>query len=192
MRKRLKFLLLAFCVMIIGACDNMDNETDIAFIGDSLIARWDLETYFPVCKTQNLGLIGSGIEWLEQHQSTLIEQTAVVLTGTNDLKHLDEISIDDYACQYIDAVIGLGAKKIILISILPKNSKSDSPNINQLIMKLNQSIAAKVDDEKKIEYCDVYSAFLKEGTLNMNLSYDGIHLNQYGYEILARNIKSHL
>lgn len=192
MGQSLKFLLLFLTITMVGGCDKADDETSISFIGDSLISRWDLEYDFPVYSTQNFGLAGSGMKWLEQNRKKLNGQTAVVLTGTNDLKNLDEASLDYYAFQYVDAVIDLEASKVIVISILPRNSKNDSHDINLLIAKLNWLIAGKVENEENIIYCNVYSEFIKNGTLNMNLSYDGIHLNQYGYEILASKIKSHL
>lgn len=34
-------------------------------------------------------------------------------------------------------------------------------------------------------YIDVYNLFVKGGTLNQDLSYDGLHLNDHGYQILA-------
>lgn len=191
MRNSLKFLLLFF-IMLVGGCDKADDESIISFIGDSLISRWDLEYNFPVYSIQNFGLAGSGMKWLEQNQKKLIDQITVVLTGTNDLKNLDETSLEFYACQYVEAVIGLGAKRVILMSILPRNDENDSRDINLLISELNRLIADKVKNEENIIYCNVYSEFIKDGTLNMNLSYDGVHLNQYGYEILASKIKKHL
>lgn len=186
------FRLFVLGVLLLCACDESDYEVNITFIGDSLISRWDLEYYFPTYAIQNCGLAGSGIKWLEENWQKLNGQTAVVLTGTNDLKKIDEASLDSYACQYVDAIVGLDAKKVLLISLLPRNRDNDPKNVNVLISNLNQLIADKIKDESGIIYCDVYSEFIKNGTLNMNLSYDGVHLNQYGYEILASTIKRHL
>ena len=190
MRKLLKFLLLLLSIIVVNACCKTNNETTITFIGDSLISRWDLDVFFPTHEICNIGLAGSGIKWIEQYNEKLINQTVVVLTGTNDLSDLADLTLDAYACQYVETIMGLKAKRLILISILPRNNEKDNKNINQLISVLNRMIADGLKKEKTVIYCNVYPDFLKNGTLNMNLSYDGIHLNSYGYEILAKKIKS--
>lgn len=174
------------------SCNKSDERAMIVFIGDSLIARWDVENSFPAYKTSNWGLGGAHIEWIEEHEGSLRGKTSVVLIGTNDVKNLSESQIESYASRYVNAVLGMKADRVILISILPRNCESDIPNINQQIVELNRLIADKVKDEMTITYCNVFSKFEKDGTLNMNLSYDGIHLNQYGYEILSSEIKKYL
>lgn len=191
MIKPLKSLLLSLMLAVLCACSQTDDRTAVTFIGDSLIARWDIENCFPVYEISNMGLAGSGIEWIEENRNRFSEESVVALTGTNDLKKLDNTTdLESYAARYVEAMTGLNAKRLIVVSILPRNSESDAQNINRLISALNQMISDGLKEEKSVFYCDVYADFLKNGTLNMNLSYDGIHLNQYGYEILAKKIKS--
>ena len=190
MRKLLKFLLLLLIIMVVNACGKADNETAVVFIGDSLIARWDVERSFPANKISNVGLVGSGVEWIEENRGLFSDLYVVVLTGTNDLKKLDNRNLKSYADRYVEAMLGLNAKRLIVVSIIPRNNESGAHDINQLISELNQMIADGLKEERAVFYCDVYADFLKNGTLNMNLSYDGIHLNEYGYEILTKKIKS--
>lgn len=182
-------LFLYLTIITCCSCEQINDE-EITFIGDSLIARWDVEHFFPVYKISNMGLSGSGIEWVEANRDRFSEKSVIALTGTNDLKKLDNTDLESYAARYIDAMIGLNAKCLIIVSILPRNCESDAHDINQIISELNQMIADGFKEEKAVFYCDVYVDFLKNGSLNMNLSYDGIHLNQYGYEILAKKIKN--
>lgn len=176
--------------MVVNACGKADNETAVVFIGDSLIARWDVERSFPANKISNVGLVGSGVEWIEENRGLFSDLYVVVLTGTNDLKKLDNRNLKSYADRYVEAMLGLNAKRLIVVSIIPRNNESGAHDINQLISELNQMIADGLKEERAVFYCDVYADFLKNGTLNMNLSYDGIHLNEYGYEILTKKIKS--
>lgn len=192
MRQLLKFLLLLLIIMVVNACSKTNNETAVTFIGDSLIARWDVEHFFPVYEISNMGLSGSGIEWIEVNRDRFGEESVIALTGTNDLKKLDNTDLESYATRYVKAMIGLNAKRLIVVSILPRNCESDAHDINRVISELNQMIADGFKEEKTVFYCDVYAEFLKNGSLNMNLSYDGIHLNQYGYEILTKKIKNFL
>lgn len=179
-------------VLLLLSCDKFDDRSTLVFIGDSLIARWDVENFFPIYRTSNWGLGGSHIDWIEKQNGVLEGKIVVVLIGTNDVNSLPEKQLESYSSRYVDAVLGMKADRVILISILPRNCESDIPNINQQIVELNRLIADKVKDEKTIIYCNVFSKFEKNGTLNMNLSYDGIHLNQYGYEILSSEIKKYL
>lgn len=179
-------------VLLLFSCDKSDDRSTVVFIGDSLVARWDIENNFPIYKISNWGLGGSHIDWVEKHNGALDGKIAVVLIGTNDVNSLPEKQLESYSSRYVNAVLGMKADRVILISILPRNCKSDIVNINQRIVELNRLIADKVKDEKTITYCNVFSKFEKDGTLNMNLSYDGIHLNQYGYEILSSEIKKYL
>ena len=190
MRKLLKFLLLLLIIMVVNACGKADNETAVVFIGDSLIARWDVERSFPANKISNVGLVGSGVEWIEENRGLFSDLYVVVLTGTNDLKKLDNRNLKSYADRYVEAMLGLNAKRLIVVSIIPRNNESGAHDINQLISELNQMIADGLKEERAVFYCDVYADFLKNGTLNTTLSYDGIHLNEYGYEILTKKIKS--
>lgn len=186
-----KCILLLIFIMFFS-CEQTDYKTNIVFIGDSLVSRWDVETYFPIYKISNWGLGGGHIDWIEKHNGALEGKIAVVLIGTNDVKGLLKVQLESYSLRYVNAILGMKADKVILISILPRNCKSDIVNINQQIVELNRLIADKVKVEKTITYCNVFSKFEKDGTLNMNLSYDGIHLNQYGYEILSSEIKKYL
>jgi len=177
--------------MFFSSCDKRDDIESISFIGDSLIARWDTENYFTSYNTLNLGKGGSGVEWIEQHRESLTNQTVVVLTGTNDLKRIgDNEELQAYVCRYINAVTRLNARKIILVSVLPKNRDVGiSENIIQLIRDFNRMIQEQIEQSETIVYCDVFDEFIVGDELNMNLSYDGVHLNSFGYEILTNKVK---
>lgn len=183
------FLFLS--AMFFSSCDKTEDMGVISFIGDSLIARWDTENYFTSYNTLNLGKGGSGVEWIEQHKESLTNQTVVVLTGTNDLKRIgDNEELQAYVCRYINAVTRLNARKIILVSVLPKNRNVGiSENIIQLIQNFNRMIQEQIDQSETIVYCDVFDDFIVGDELNMNLSYDGVHLNSFGYEILTNKVK---
>ncbi|MGN1156244.1 MAG: SGNH/GDSL hydrolase family protein [Agathobacter sp.] len=186
----LKFFLF-LSAMFFSSCDKTDDMGFISFIGDSLIARWDTENYFTSYNTLNLGKGGSGIEWIEQHKESLTNQTVVVLTGTNDLKRIgDNEELQAYVYRYINAVTRLNAHKIILVSVLPKNRNVGiSKNIIQLIRDFNRMVQDQIEQSETIVYCDVFDDFIVGDELNMNLSYDGVHLNSFGYEILTNKVK---
>ena len=184
-------IFLFLSAMFFSSCDKTDDRGFISFIGDSLIARWDTESYFTSYNTLNLGKGGSGIEWIEQHGGLLTNQTAVILTGTNDLKRIaDAVELQEYAYRYINAIMQLNAKRIVLISVLPKNKDvGKSEDIINLIRDFNKLIQLQIGHNSTIIYCNVFNDFMLDGKLNMNFSYDGVHLNPFGYDLLTKRVK---
>lgn len=192
MRKILIFILMAFSVTLSG-CD--DNPVYYNFLGDSLIARWDLQESFPVLLTENYGESGSGIEHIRQYAGRFDNQNLIILSGTNNLDgtYTDE-RIEDYAKSYLTAVTATGGNPIYLISVLPRRFGSDEEATNEVIDKFNASVKRRIAEENinGIIYVDVHDKLLKDGKLNMQFSYDGLHLNSYGYEILTDELNKYL
>lgn len=188
-----KYFLILFCtltaVFYAGCEDNEMNHT-FNFIGDSIITRWDVQQSFPVLITKNYGCSGSGVEYLESCSALCKSgDYAVVISGTNDSRINPENTIEDYATRYVDALLRFGAEKVYVFSILPRNFHNNGElQENRVIKALNKAILAEIEsrDNPSLVYLDVYSEFIgKDGTLNMNLTYDGLHLNPEGYEILT-------
>lgn len=58
---------------------------------------------------------------------------------------------------------------------------------------MNQAIQEQFKIEKQeVHYLDIYNIMLKDGRMNMQYCYDGIHLNDYGYEILRNKLQQSL
>lgn len=175
--------------LVLCACGEFDKPP-LVFIGDSQIARWDVESYFPMAETRNHGLSGSGVQWLEENANVAANEPIVILSGTNDLAHMQEDELDAYIDRYLNAVCSLGEGRLIIISVLPRSTELDpSGKINPLVLEFNAKIKERVQAFERIAYCDVFDDFAIDGRLNMNFSFDGLHPNQYGYEILAKKVK---
>ena len=175
--------------LVLCACGESDKPP-LVFIGDSQIARWDVESYFPMAETHNHGLSGSGVQWLEENANVAANEPIVILSGTNDLAHMQEDELDAYIDRYLNAVCSLGEGRLIIISVLPRSTELDpSGKINPLVLEFNAKIKERVQEIERISYCDVFDDFATDGRLNMNFSFDGLHPNQYGYEILAKKVK---
>ena len=156
--------------LVLCACGESDKPP-LVFIGDSQIARWDVESYFPMAETRNHGLSGSGVQWLEENANIAAGEPIVVLSATNDLAHMHENELEAYIDRYLKAVCNLGEGRLIIISVLPRSTELDpSGKTNALVSEFNAKIK-------------------ESGRLNMNFSFDGLHPNQYGYEILAKKVK---
>ena len=114
----------------------------------------------------------------------------IVMSGTNDCGDFRNAQqAAEYAKEYVDALVSLGADRVYVYSILPRCFDTDPENINESVQLMNKAIYAELTARSglSVVYLDVYNSFLdKDGSLNMNLSYDGLHLNPEGYEILTK------
>ncbi|MBQ8423205.1 MAG: hypothetical protein IJY36_02945 [Coprobacter sp.] len=184
-----QYIIGILCIFALSGCCK-DESRWVTFIGDSEIARWDLQYYFPTLLTENMGLSGSGIKYLENCAGSINGRIAVVLCGTNDIS-AEHIEPAEYASLFLEAVKNLAARHTYIISVLPREFKGDSVNINEKIALLNENIKIGADVQG-FTYIDIYPLLLKDGTLNRQYSYDGLHLNDLGYEVMSHELKKYL
>ena len=186
----MKPLLFVFSLLLLLSCEK-EPDKKIIFAGDSLIARWDVAYYFPGRQVLNYGVSGSGIDDLRHENINGRGADVVILIGTNDLGYVDENHCEEYIDKYMETLMSVPADHVYLISLLPRGFKGDLPGINDKIKHLNARLANKAD-QNGMTYIDVYNLFVKGGTLNQDLSYDGLHLNDHGYQILAGEVKKYI
>ncbi len=162
----------------------MNNARKFAFIGNSHIAFWPLEIYFPKWECFNYGLPGEGLNYIESFQRDVSDCKAVIQFGTNDIYRLNDENMDAYVERYVQAVRAIPTLQTYLFSLFPRNDYADSVAVNKFIFRLNQKIREKVKDTG-IVYMDVFEYFLDNGRLNDALTIDDLHLNSAGYRILT-------
>lgn len=171
-----------------------DDSTALSlnFIGDSIIARWDIDEYFPTWQVYNYGVSGAGIDYIEGNAGRFVGKQVVVVIGTNDINYMDPNRIERYTERYLSAIEALGASRVYLYSLHPRNFSSNCSNVNTDVADFNDRIRARVSEVPSIVYLDVYSDFFHEGEPNPRLYFDRLHLNPYGYEILVSALKKAL
>lgn len=182
------------CLMTSCDKDKVLN-TRMVFIGDSLVAGWDLKYYFPSRLVKNDALIGSGVNHLESRRGTCTGLIAVVLSGTNDLGIIPLDEEQDYIERYMTAVKQLGARHTYLFCILPRDDSwsREEPRIyNTRIKSFNEKIKALCDNLPDITYVDVFDQMLYKGALNPDYTYDGLHLSPVGYEVISSKLQEYI
>ena len=162
------------------------------FIGDSIIERWDIDEYFPTWQVYNYGVSGAGIDYIEGNVGRFVGREVVVVIGTNNINDMVPDCIEKFVERYMKAIEGLGAAKVYLYSLHPRNFSSARSDVNTDVVAFNGRIRAVVSEVPWIVYLDVYSDFLCEGEPNPKLYYDRLHLSPYGYEILVSALKKNL
>lgn len=149
-----------------------------------MIEKWDLNGAFPTLIVRNEGLGGSGISYIKSKAGNLVNQTVVVLYGTNDHDSWDE----SYPQEYINAVSSLGGREVFVISILPRSVEIYGSEINSKTKAINTDIKSLVISYGW-HYIDVFDLYIKDGDMNPDYTYDGVHLNDRGYEILTYELR---
>lgn len=181
-------IIYLLSVLIFCSCNpDLDKKTTLTFVGDSMIARWDLQRYFSSFITYNKGISGAGISYIESLAGKMSGKNIVVLIGTND--HSMITNDEDrklYVRRYIDAINALGADNIYLYDVLPRDFRNDNASLNHAIESFNSEIEALIPDYPSIRYISVYDYFIdKNGHIIEEYFNDGLHLSDHGYTILS-------
>jgi len=180
-----------------SGCSSKFEENKYVFIGDSIVAGWDLEYNFPYLDVVNLGKNGATISDSDYISSCLdMKQTVVIsLIGTNDIATykgitLSEDSLNEIVSLYRLHIINSSAINFIVISILPR-SGTNAVRMNVQIKKLNEKLKNMTKEIPNVVFLDVFNYFIgPDGFLDINYTVDGIHLNIYGYELLSAKLST--
>lgn len=167
----------------------MGEKLKFAFIGNSHIAYWPLESYFPKWECLNYGVPGGGLDYVEAFNKDVSDCNVVIQFGTNDIYRLNIENMDSYVERYVKAIRAIPSRQTFLFCIFPRNDYRDSSAVNRFIAQLNASIKKRVEEDTNIVYLDVFDSLLSEGRLNADLTIDDLHLNGAGYRILVHALR---
>lgn len=176
------------------------NNKKILFIGDSLTECYDFKKHFP-----SLNIINEGVsayttltiltklnEYLIKHNPDVI----FLLIGANDLE-LTNLTANEIIVNIKLIIKRIKAKnkdiKIYLQSVYPVDCNikpfSVGKRKNEDIVFINNHIKTIKD----VTYIDMHKILKNdEGKLNSNYTYDGIHINDLGYEVITQELNKYL
>jgi beta-glucosidase len=166
----------------------------VVFLGDSLIQKWDhseWEQNFVTIGALNAGVNGDRTEnllWRIEHGNLDGQQPALVvlLIGTNDIGRNRSARIIAEGVREIllDLRARLPKARILLLGILPRGESPGSRRRLQ-VFEVNQLIRTCADRES-VFYADIGGSLLdRSGHLTREISPDGVHLSERGYERLT-------
>jgi lysophospholipase L1-like esterase len=181
------------------------NEDRVVFIGDSITDSWDDPKYggfFPGKPYINRGISGQTTpQMLIRFRPDVIAlrpKVVVILAGTNDISGntgpMSLAAIEDNLSSMYDLAHANGIR-VVFASVLPisdyDKNKDGQPIIRSKQRPPEQIIALNAWLKKYAAahgsiYLDYYTATADEkGFLKDELSEDGLHPNQKGYDVMA-------
>lgn len=176
-------------------------DDNYLFLGDSLTHRYDLEKYYPNMPVVNSGVEGDSasniLDNMKERVYDYNPSKVILLIGTNDLDLAYDLAPEEVFnnIKKIVEEIRKNRKscKIYIESLYPVNRNLDRAALkgkeNGRIVELNKLIKDYCKEED-LPYIDVYSKLVDEnGNLQEELTKDGIHVLDDGYEIITEQIK---
>lgn len=172
------------------------KEKKILLLGDSITASFDTRKLLPEFNITNKAISGNYcahlLKRLKRDLLASNPDIIFILIGTNDIARGDkdtEISLNIRKILAISSQ-SVQAKNIFITSILPTRENELRPNerIRELNLKLKY-----IADEMKVIFLNLLPLFLDEtGQLKMDLTDDGLHLNEKAYLKWAGFLKKFL
>ncbi len=166
-----------------------EYEVDIAFLGDSLTAGYDVKNYYPEYLVTNRGIGGETtyglVDRLAVSVLELKPKVCVLLIGGNNPNTMFE----DYEDILITFKEQMPETKIVIISHAPTSGEYWGTK-NELFAYNNVKIKL-LAEKYGYEYVDIYSPMLDLETGKMNEKYtvDGAHFTSEGYIVVTNTIK---
>lgn len=186
------------CKRIAADIKKMEGRIDVAFVGDSITARWrggeNWTKHWGSYRAVNMGIGGDrtqNVLWrlqdgeLDDYKAKVF----VVLIGTNNLfdKNADPADVAAGIKAIIDLIKTKQPQaKILLMGVFPRGEK---PNPGREKIKATNELISKFHDGAVVHYIDIGDKFLQsDGTISKELMKDFLHLGDKGYDIWAEAI----
>jgi lysophospholipase L1-like esterase len=165
----------------------MPNDTEeIIFLGNSIINHCDWHELFGKSNIKNRGIKGDLIQGVIDRLKEIVESNSkkiFLMIGTNDLSR--SRSVDDILFDYEKLISLILAKtpetELYLQSLLPTKGISSRKNID--IIEVNKGIL-QIANKLSLTYVNLFDLLKTDNNqLNMEFSFDGLHINGKGYLI---------
>lgn len=169
---------------------------DLVFLGNSITAGTNWAKLLDMRNAKNRGISGDITFGLLNRLQEIIDadpRKIFILIGTNDISREipDSMILQNYK-RMVQRIKAGSSSKIYFFTILPVNQhtnfqkhKGKAVHINWINAEIKKLAA------KNVKVIDLYRYFVDgEGQLKENLSYDGLHLNEAGYQEWAKVLRA--
>uniref|UniRef100_A0A6B2LC84 AMP-activated protein kinase glycogen-binding domain-containing protein n=2 Tax=Arcella intermedia TaxID=1963864 RepID=A0A6B2LC84_9EUKA len=175
---------------------NNPPKDSIVFFGDSDIAYWDVQHYFPECSPLSCGVPGATTNHILRYTPFFLTKyqpkVVVLIGGENDLGH--GVTPKKVAHNFEKILSLFQAHHVPLIYVSTK-LEPNTRHLQQQYEETNSLISALCSSsESGALFVDCYADFLIAG-VKPNRHYfesDGIHLSPKGYQLFTLKVREAL
>ncbi len=176
----------------------------IIFLGNSLTAGYNWQDSLHNKRVVNMGISGDNTIGVKKRLPNILKhQPAQIFLeiGINDMRRFGlgyavpkNFTPDSIAINYEKILMEIKEKSpktsIFIQSIFPviDNSAVSCEECPVVIVRVNQELAA-LAQKHGCTYVDLYSKFEKNGRMQEQFTYDGLHLNKLGYQVWCKNVE---
>jgi len=178
---------------------NLQSNLDykIVFMGDSITEEWGnlYPEFFKSPKYLNRGIGGQTTPQMlirfKQDVIALKPDITVILAGTNDIAGNTGPSTTEMITNNIFSMGELASQykiKTVISSILPVFEYSWAQQVKNVPDTINEinNVLKKYAKNHNLFYIDYFSSMVDEqGGLKLEYTYDGVHPNKMGYEVMS-------
>lgn len=169
-----------------------DDDNEIIFVGNSLTDLFPTNEWFPNKKTKNRGISNDGTRQVLNRISdvTRLRPAKIFLEiGINDIKY--GVPLDTAFSNLVQIIYRIKyetpSTAIYVNCVFPVADTS----LIERIKKYNQKVKVYCDSNG-CTFIDLYQKFEKQGAINPQLTYDGVHFNASGYQLWAAELLNYL
>ncbi len=165
-----------------------DFEVDVAFLGDSITAGYDLKSYYPEYLVVNRGIGGETTYGLKDRLDVSVfdlqPKVCVMLIGGNNIHTMFE----DYEDILISFQEKLPNTKIVLVSLSPTSQSIADRNETLAYNNVKIKLLA---EKYGYEFVDIYTPLfdLETGEMKAEYTPDGAHHTAEGYQVITDAVK---
>ncbi len=174
--------------------EDWGTRADIVLVGDSITAYGRWNEMFPDTKMVNRAVGADTIEGVRQRLPTImaVQPRKVFLSigGTDALWANPHAEVIEKFGQVADAITESGAHLYIQSTFECRDNGVCTPETRERIRRINRDLADLSAADGDVTFIDVNAGLSDDGGLKAEYTWDGIHLNAYGYrawrDVIAR------
>ena len=175
------------------------TSNDTVFLGDSLTESFDLKKHFGKNNLRNRGMSGNMTEHVlyRLEEITNAKPAKVFLMiGINDIyQGLELEDVISNISKILNEILTKSSQTTLYCqSILPVNEDRllSFENINEKVYRVNNRLRDFCKN-RNITFIDIHPDFLNhQGQMDEKYTYDGVHLTEAGYILLAELLREYL
>ncbi len=165
-----------------------DFAVDVAFLGDSITAGYDVKSYYPEYLVANRGIGGETTYGLKDRLDVSVldlkPKVCVMLIGGNNI----DTMFEDFEDILISFQEKIPETKIVLVSLSPTSDPIAERNKTLAYNNVKIKLLA---DKYGYEFVDIYTPLfdLETGKMKAEYTPDGAHHTPEGYRVITEAIK---